>query len=384
MLSPLRLLLLLFCCSHTLSAAPTISAKSEFFSGEPIVIEFAGLPGNQKDWIVISHPNNTPFRPGNIRQFTRGKQAGQLEFDPQAAGEYEARLYLNYPIGGYKIYAKSTFKVVRQSQAKTGGEISDKTDDNYTLPTIEGMESQNKVLSNIGGDAVPNIDGEAVTEAPPSPPMAITSQDQYLLNELVIVNFSGLDGHPEDYIAIPRPDAHKTYIPSNWAYSDGKKSGELRFKNLPIGNWEVRTYLDSTGWEIRSRHQFTIIEPDTKIKMSKTLYSTEEPIKVIYENLPGYNRDWISVISSGKGDHLYDKTGIYRIETKGLKAGEHEFPKLKSGEYEARVYFNYPSGAFAVKARTKFEVLDPDELEDEDEEASSDDDDETEKEDDAS
>jgi LCCL domain-containing protein/PAN domain-containing protein len=96
--------------------------KNVYAPNEGIVVEYSGLPGNQQDWITItqaSAPENTYGQ----WFFTGGKQNGSLNFNGLSPGNYEARVYFNWPQGGYNVQARRTFTVAQatQPQQPSGG-----------------------------------------------------------------------------------------------------------------------------------------------------------------------------------------------------------------------------------------------------------------------
>lgn len=307
-------------------AGPSLKpSKEQFTTNESVVIEFSELPGNKKDWIVISLPTATAFKPGDKRQFTNGQIAGNLDFGKIDVGKYEARLYFNYPTGGYKIQSKMPFEVI-------GTPLS---------------EESNLV--------------QEIT--------LTTDKEKYTINEPVTIKFTGAPGDQQDYISIPRPNAHPTFQPQNWQYLNGKKSGELVFDGLISGEWQARLHFKNTGYKIQKSLNFTVSNPESKISTDKTSYTTQEPIKVIFSALPGFKRDWISVIMADKDDGSFDKTENHTWETNALKEGVKEFPPLTTaGSYQVRAYYDYPTGGYEVKARAEFTVIDPNDKDDEDEE----------------
>ncbi len=69
--------------------------------------------------------------------------------------------------------------------------------------------------------------------------------------------------------------------------------------------------------------------------------------------LPGNAQDWVTVVSSTAPDSSY---GQY-FYTGGKREADFSFNNsLAAGEYEVRVYFNYPAGGYTVRARRAFTV----------------------------
>jgi hypothetical protein len=86
--------------------------KSNYAPNETIVVEYAGLPGNQSDWISIAKtgaPENQ-YESGRWA-YTNGERSGSRAFQGLPAGSYEARVYFNWPDGGFTIRARYAFTV---------------------------------------------------------------------------------------------------------------------------------------------------------------------------------------------------------------------------------------------------------------------------------
>ncbi len=89
-----------------------------------------------------------------------------------------------------------------------------------------------------------------------------TSKDNYIVNEQIIVNFSGLPGNKEDWITLIKPSAPvKDY--GNWKYTHGKTSGSLTFKGMPEGEYEVRVFFSNAS-TIQAKYPFKVIK-STKV-----------------------------------------------------------------------------------------------------------------------
>jgi hypothetical protein len=75
-----------------------------------VVVEFAGLHGNEHDWVTVV-PVSTPADRYGAWHSTGGKRDGALAFEGLPAGEYEARAYFDWPDGGYTVQARHAFTV---------------------------------------------------------------------------------------------------------------------------------------------------------------------------------------------------------------------------------------------------------------------------------
>ncbi len=85
----------------------------------------------------------------------------------------------------------------------------------------------------------------------------------------------------------------------------------------------------------------------------KNIFYENEPIIVEYFNLPGFKQDWITVVSKGANDSSYDEW----FYTNGARNGTYTFKGLPAGNYEVRVYFNWPDGGYVVMSRYPFVVV---------------------------
>jgi hypothetical protein len=95
-----------------------------------------------------------------------------------------------------------------------------------------------------------------------------------------------------------------------------------------------------------------IREEKVELKLSRQAYDPDEQIILDYSGLPGNRQDWITAVKSSAPENTYGEW----FYTEGQKKGSHMFKGLPSGEYEVRLYFNWPEGGYDVKARAAFSV----------------------------
>lgn len=72
--------------------------KDVFEEGEPIRVEYSGLPGRYRDWITLIDASKPDKAYG--QRFYINK-SGLVEFDGMSPGEYEIRAVYNYKSGNY-------------------------------------------------------------------------------------------------------------------------------------------------------------------------------------------------------------------------------------------------------------------------------------------
>lgn len=89
-----------------------------------------------------------------------------------------------------------------------------------------------------------------------------------------------------------------------------------------------------------------------KIVINKNTYTRNEGITINYSGLPGNAHDWITLVRTGTPDDTYGEW----FYTNGQKSGSYTFAPQEPGDYEVRVYFNWPDGGYVVQKRIKIKV----------------------------
>lgn len=88
------------------------------------------------------------------------------------------------------------------------------------------------------------------------------------------------------------------------------------------------------------------------LSTDKPIYASGERITVTYQNLPGNSQDWITVIAASAADNTYGEWTY----THGKTSGQHVFGGLQPGQYEVRLYFDWPAGGYTVQDRLRISV----------------------------
>lgn len=90
---------------------PQVRALKETYArGEPVEVEFWGLPGNHRDRISLVKEGAPEIADGDWF-FTSGDKAGRHVFRGLPPGDYEVRVHLDWPRGGYFVKARDGFTV---------------------------------------------------------------------------------------------------------------------------------------------------------------------------------------------------------------------------------------------------------------------------------
>jgi len=96
-------------------SAPTIQpTRNSFAPGSAVQVQFSGLPAIGQDWVAISRRGDGPKKYYDLIILTGKPTEGTLSFKPLPAGDYEVRLYTNWPDGGYDIVARAAVRVGKQ------------------------------------------------------------------------------------------------------------------------------------------------------------------------------------------------------------------------------------------------------------------------------
>lgn len=115
------------------AAAQSIRTQNDVYTANaPIVVQYAGLPGNKQDWITIVGAGSSDSSYGQYF-YTNGSTSGQMSFNGLSAGRYEVRLYLDWPAGGYTVWARYPFTVgaVTQQPLPTTINLTGYWEDDY-------------------------------------------------------------------------------------------------------------------------------------------------------------------------------------------------------------------------------------------------------------
>lgn len=94
------------------------------------------------------------------------------------------------------------------------------------------------------------------------------------------------------------------------------------------------------------------VQTSKYVKTQKTVYAPDEAIIVEFSGLPGNKQDWMTVVKKEAPENSYAEY----FYTQGKTQGSYTFKGLKPGDYEVRVYFDWPNGGYTVQDRFSFGV----------------------------
>lgn len=76
------------------------------------------------------------------------------------------------------------------------------------------------------------------------------------------------------------------------------------------------------------------------------------PIKIRYREMPGNQGDWVTLVRASESDNSY---GDY-FYPYGKNHGNHSFIGVPAGNYEVRVYYDWPAGGYTVQDRLALNI----------------------------
>lgn len=172
----------------------------------------------------------------------------------------------------------------------------------------------------------------------------------------VVVSWRGTPGNAQDWVTVVKsgtPDKEW----AQWTYTKGAKAGSFTVKGLVTGRYEARLYYNwpDGGFEVIERVAFSVktgAPTGDYLSLSAGTFEAHTPVVVTWARTPGNQQDWITVVKAGTSD---EKWGTW-IYLEGARKGEMKVPGLAAGDYEARLYFDWPKGGFKVIERLPFTV----------------------------
>ena len=167
-----------------------------------------------------------------------------------------------------------------------------------------------------------------------------TDKKVYTPNERIVVHISNVLGDKKDWIAIYPLESNPDW--SNviqWQWLNGIHKGDVKFKGLAEGKYEVRVFFKNT-YDVEASQPFDVkakIEEKVVLKTDKESYSTENIISIDFENMSGHLKDWIAIYPQ-KSNNDWKNVLAWKY-TEGKKNAKVSFDALAEGDYEVRAFF---------------------------------------------
>lgn len=187
-----------------------------------------------------------------------------------------------------------------------------------------------------------------------------TELGYYEVGEVVTVYWVDLPGNQHDRIAVVPYDAPLNDY-GQWTYSNGQVEGSFQVSGLAAGEYEIRVFHADAPEMLQTTNYFTVAEAGSQqqgalsptLGTDKASYKAGEPVFVFWAGLPGNQQDWVTVVPAGTATDQWGNNWTY---TDGQPAGVFQVNDLAAGDYEVRVYYDYPNGGFNVQAVSSFTV----------------------------
>ena len=370
--------------SYTVEASGAFSVgagvsttKSAYNGTEPVVVDYVGLPGNQKDWVAIA-PQGSPNTVFSAWTYTNGQISGEASFTGISPGTFVARTFID---DGYTLQSESApFTVAAGASGVTTDKVGYLPADSITV-SWTGLDTNPTDWVALASAGAPNdtyiqwayTGGTASGSYTFSPlpagsyeartfyhdgytlgasaaftvggnPGVATDNTTYTQGSVVTINYAGMPGNPKDWVAVSAAGSPaSSYI--QWAYINGAASGSQAFSSLPAGNYEARAYSNDT-FTVLATSTFTITAVGAaSTSTDASSYTTSQTVTVSYTGLPGNSDDWVGISVAGSADTAY----VDFVYTSGQAAGTATFSGLAAGSYEARTYAH---NTFTVVARS--------------------------------
>lgn len=126
------------------NAAPVITLSADKFSpSESIIVKVTNLPGNPQDWLTLVKVSAPASKFGEWF-YTKGVTEGTWTFSaPKRPGDYEVRVFFDYPSGGETIHARAAVKVIAKVKSQPQATVQAAKPESKTAPTMTLEQSQN-------------------------------------------------------------------------------------------------------------------------------------------------------------------------------------------------------------------------------------------------
>lgn len=212
----------------TAAAGGTVSSKylalpaSVFSPSDRVPLKWVGTPGGRGDWVSVATKDMGADNYVTYR-YTGSASNGSFELSGLDPGEYEARLYLNWPKAGYTIADRLSFRVQDKTAATAVAFPS--------TPEAAAMRSTHLGLAKT----------------------------VYAVGEAVEVFWFDTTGDRRDWVTVvPRGTADNQA--GAYDYLRGNKNGSYKFTDLKAGDYEARIYLNyrKVGYQVADRLPFSV------------------------------------------------------------------------------------------------------------------------------
>jgi hypothetical protein len=139
MVARLKFILLAACLFVSFAnATPVITLSADKFSpGESILVKEINLPGNPQDWLTLVKVD-VPASEFGEWFYTKGVTEGSWTFSaPKRPGDYEVRVFFDYPAGGETMHARAPMEV---EESRTTESTKDSKSNQSVTPVLSAQD----------------------------------------------------------------------------------------------------------------------------------------------------------------------------------------------------------------------------------------------------
>ncbi|MDJ0927912.1 MAG: hypothetical protein QNJ73_09700 [Gammaproteobacteria bacterium] len=194
-------------------------------------------------------------------------------------------------------------------------------------------------------------------------PQVELTGDTFAAGQTITVQVTGLPGNPQDWVALSQAgQADNQYVA--YKYSNSVTEGTWEFTASTPGDYEVRVYLNwpDGGYNPVLRRPIKVVSTAAaveaglvgkpQVQLSARTFTPREPIEVTVTGFPGNAKDWVAIAKAGSADNSY----VDYDYTNGVTEGTWTYNVSQPGDYEVRVYLNWPDGGYNPVVRVPITV----------------------------
>lgn len=254
-----------------------------------------------------------------------------------APGTYFAQLIRSGGHGGYSLIPE-----YRVSKFISDDEPNNTKDDAQAINTNRVTQGLLGYISKGAIDSQDWFSFETTTAADLS--VSVAAEDSLQLwMQLFDVNGNRLGNtNSASNLSLIRPDLEPGVYYVQLIRSSGHGGYTLKFDSDGPGKASVTMLPTSVEIELTSAVTGESLSQDLSNK-----FHASESIEINYKSLSGRANDWITLIEKGRPDNEYAEW----FYTQGKVDGSHRFKPLSQGNYELRVYHDWPAGGYQVQQR---------------------------------
>ena len=371
----------------TTAQAASLAGVTATIEGRSVMVHYTGMTPSPENWVAIVDPSY-PEDAHAYWDNTDGQSDGSVSFANVRPGVYEARVFHDWPNGGYGVVARSEPFVIDGAAIKAG----------WSHPVGAPIEVAFASFPATGGDWVAlykfgaadqsyitwrytdgGSDGAVTFDVDLPPGIYVARGFQHggfdrvaesaifsvagsvglevapkvAIGAAFDVKFSEVPLGKSNWIAVAAAGAPpEDYL--GWTFLPYESFGTVSMAGLPAGQYEARLFYDWTGTgslEVRAQKAFSVEALPKLIAPAKLPAST--PIEVSFSDVPVSGSNWITVAAAGSAPDAY-LAYAYLPEA---ASGTVSLAGQPAGDYEVRLFLDWVgTHSYDVQAVSKVTV----------------------------